>query len=232
MHSRAVLGTSSQPWTKLVPQVLLLVRVQVLAVVLGRRSRGRPAGSRPCRRPDRRRCRRAWAARNRRCALMSSRGVKYWPAPFGDFGGALGQQPLVDVALHVGLHRRPVLGVDQVHDQPPQRGRVLDLRPGLLEDLAQHPRLLAEFFEDVPVVGLQFVAVPLQQARPAELRRHDGLAVVRRLGQFVGHLQEEQERDLLRVGHVRQAVVPQDVGEVPGFVDDLLGVGAHSDGAM
>ena len=53
-------------------------------------------------------------------------------------------------------------GVDQVDDQPPQRGRVLDLLPGLLEDLAQHPRLLAEFFEDVPVVDFQFVAVQLR----------------------------------------------------------------------
>ena len=97
-------------------------------------------------------------------------------------------------------------GVDQVHDQPLQRGRVLDLRPGLLEDFAQHARLLAQFFQDVPVVGLQFVAVELQQARPAQRRRHDGLAVVRRLGQLVGHLQEEQKRDLLRVGHVRQPV--------------------------
>ena len=54
-----------------------------------------------------------------------------------------------------------------------------------------------------------------------------GVTVVGRLGQFVGHLEEEQEGDLLRVGHVREAVVPQDVGEVPGFVDDVLGVGAH-----
>ena len=45
---------------------------------------------------------------------------------------------------------------------------------------------------------------------------------------LVGHLEKEQEGDLLRVGHVREAVVPQDVGEVPGFVDDLLGVVAHS----
>ena len=109
-----------------------------------------------------------------------------------------------------------------------QRGRVLDFGPGLLEDFAQHPRLLAEFFEDVPVVGFQFVAFQLQQALPAELRRHDGLAVVGRLRQFVGHLQKEQERDLLGVGHVREAVVPQDVGEVPGFVDDILGGGAHT----
>ena len=158
---------------------------------------------------------------------MSSRGREVLARPLRRFFGALGQQPLVNVALHVGLHRRPFHRVDQVHDQPAQRGRVLNLGPGLLEDFAEHPRLLAEFFEAVPVVRFQLVAVPLQQVPPAEFRRHDGRPVVRRLGQFVGHLEEEQEGDLLRVGHVRQAVVAQDVGEVPGFADDLLGVVAH-----
>jgi hypothetical protein len=49
----------------------------------------------------------------------------------------------------------------------------------------------------------------------------------RGLRQFVGHFEKEQKRDLLRIGHVRQAVVPQNVGEVPGFGDDLLAVIAH-----
>ena len=44
---------------------------------------------------------------------------------------------------------------------------------------------------------------------------------------IVGHFEEEQEGDLLRVGHVRKTVVPQDVGEIPGFGDDILGGGAH-----
>ena len=49
--------------------------------------------------------------------------------------GRLGQQALLDVALHVRMHRHPVLGLDQVHDQPLERRRVLDLLPGLPEDL-------------------------------------------------------------------------------------------------
>ena len=77
-------------------------------------------------------------------------------------------------------------------------------------------------------MGFELVALPLEQALPAVLRRDDGRPVVRRPGQLVGHLEEEQEGDLLRVGHVRQPVVAQDVGEVPGFVDDLLGVVASS----
>jgi hypothetical protein len=59
-------------------------------------------------------------------------------------------------------------------------------------------------------------------------RWHDRRPFIGRLRQFVGHFEEQQEGDLLRVGHVRQPVVPQDVGEVPGFVDDVLGCGSHS----
>ena len=84
------------------------------------------------------------------------------------FGGALGEQPLVDVALHVRLHRHPLLGLDQVHDQATERDRVLDLRLRLLEDLAEHPRLRAEVFEDVAIMGLQGVAFLAQQARPVD----------------------------------------------------------------
>ena len=39
--------------------------------------------------------------------------------------------------------------------------------------------------------------------------------------------EEEQKCDLLDVSHVDHAVVPEDVGEVPGFADDLLGVRAR-----
>ena len=52
---------------KALPQVLLLVGVEFLAVVLGHVFMGTDQRSRPCRRPDRKACRRAWAARNRRC---------------------------------------------------------------------------------------------------------------------------------------------------------------------
>jgi hypothetical protein len=39
-----------------------------------------------------------------------------------------------------------VLHVDQVHDEPAERGGVLNLGAGLLEDFAQHSGLFAEFF--------------------------------------------------------------------------------------
>lgn len=40
-------------------------------------------------------------------------------------------------------------------------------------------------------------------------------AVVRRPGLCIGHLEKEQESNLLRVDHVGQPVVPKNVGEVP-----------------
>src|SRR5579872_1273009 len=125
------------------------------------------------------------------------------------FGGALGEQPFVDVALHVGVHRRPLFHVDQIHDQSPQRRRILNFWSSLLEDFPQHSRLLAEFFEAVPVMVFEFVALPFQEALPAELRRDDGRSVIRRPRLLVDHLEKEQKRDLLSIGHVRQTIVPQ-----------------------
>jgi hypothetical protein len=55
----------------------------------------------------------------------------------------------------------------------------------------------------------------------------NGRLAVWRPGQLVGHREEQEQGDLLGVGHVGQAVVAQDVGEVPCLGDDLLGVGTH-----
>ncbi len=149
------------------------------------------------------------------------------PGTLGAFGGTLGEQTLINVPFDVGVHRRPLFGTDQVDDQSSECGGVLDLLTGLFEDLAEHARLLAEFFQDFAIVQFQSFSVQFEQALPVHVVRDDRLFVVRRLGLFVGHLEEEQERDLLGVGHVRQSIVPQDVGEVPGFVDDLLAVVGH-----
>jgi hypothetical protein len=61
------------------------------------------------------------------------------------------QQALVGVALHVGAHRRPVFGVDQVDDHASQLHRVLELVLRLAEDQRQRARLLAELFHRPPL---------------------------------------------------------------------------------
>src|SRR6266496_3427817 len=46
--------------------------------------------------------------------------------------------------------------------------RVLDLVLCLSKDDAEHPGLLPELLQDVPVVRLKLIAIPLHQARPVE----------------------------------------------------------------
>ncbi len=139
--------------------------------------------------------------------------------------GVLLQQALVGVALHVGRQARPLLLVDQVHNQPPQLGRVLDLVLRLPENQPQHSRLLAQRVQHVPVMRLQFVAVLGQKARPVVALGH-GRRLLVQLRLLLRHLQEQQERQLLDVIPVRQPVIPQDVAVVPELLDELLG-GSH-----
>ena len=96
-----------------------------------------------------------------------------------DVLGVLLEQPFVGVALHVGGERRPLLPIDQIDDQPPQFGRILDLVLGLAEDHAQHALLPAERLQHVTIVDFQIVAV-LQQAGPVESCGNDRRLVVRR----------------------------------------------------
>ena len=86
--------------------------------------------------------------------------------------GALLQQPLVGVALEVGVDRRPGLLVDQVDDQPAQLGRVLDPVLRLAEDRPSVPVCLPEL-EDVAVVRLQLVAASVEQRLPVQPVRDD-----------------------------------------------------------
>ena len=92
------------------------------------------------------------------------------------------------------------------------------------KDRPEHPGLLAQFIEYMPVVSFEFFAVALQQAGPIETFGHADLFVVRRLRLLVGHFQKEQKRDLLGVSHVGKPIIAQDMRKVPSFVDDLFGV--------
>jgi len=105
-----------------------------------------------------------------------------------DVLGVLLEQSFVRVALDVGVERKPGLAVDQVDDQPPQLRGVLDPVLRLAEDDAEHPRPPAELGQHVPVVHLQLVAVPREQARPVEPLRDERLGIERRLRLLVGHL--------------------------------------------
>jgi len=155
-------------------------------------------------------------------------GREILPRALGRFLRRPRQQTLVDVALDIRLHRQPIFGLDQVHDQALQGGRVLDIGTRLLEDFTQHARLLAQLFQNMPVMHLQLVPIQRQEAAPTQFRRHQRRLAVRRLGALMGHLQEQQEADLLRVTHVGQAIVAQHMREIPGLVDDILREIIHS----
>src|SRR5438105_15414800 len=83
------------------------------------------------------------------------------------------------------------------------------------------------------VLHLQRLAILVEQRRPVVALallapRDNAWPLAGELRLLVVHFQKEQERDLLRITHVRQPVVAQNVREAPGLVDDLLsGVGAH-----
>ena len=128
------------------------------------------------------------------------------------------QQTLISVALDVGVQAGPSLFINKIGDQAAQHGRVFDLVLRLAEDDAQHARLLAQLFQRVPVVNFQRIAVQGQQGRPVVTLRHDGGAAVRGLCALIGHLQEQQVRELLEVIAVRKAIVTQDVAVVPEFL--------------
>jgi hypothetical protein len=74
------------------------------------------------------------------------------------------EQTLIGVALDVGVEREPGLAVDQVDDQPAQRGRVLDPVLRLAEDDAQHPRPPPELGQQAPVVHLELVTIAGEEA--------------------------------------------------------------------
>ena len=79
-----------------------------------------------------------------------------------------------------------------------------------------------EVGQDVAVVHLQVVAVKREQARPVESLGDEPLSVKRWLRLLVGHLQEEEVRELLDVVSVGEPVVAQDVAVAPQALDEAV----------
>ena len=70
------------------------------------------------------------------------------------------------------------------------------------------------------VLDLQAVAVQAHKRRPVQALGNDRGSAERRLRLLVRHLQEQQERELLDVVLIGQAVVPQDVAIVPELLNN------------
>ncbi len=139
------------------------------------------------------------------------------------------QQFLVDGALHVHVHDKPLLAIDEIDNETAKQGRVLDLVLGLAEDEAQHPRLSTQLLQGVAVVHFQVIAVAGEEAGPVHAIRDRRFAVPRRLGLFVGHLEKEEVCKLLEVVAVRETAVTKDAGVAPDLLPNLrVAVAAHS----
>ena len=71
-------------------------------------------------------------------------------------------------------------------------------------------------------MDLQVVTVTAQQRLPVEVRGNECRAIERCPGLLVGHLEEQQVRQLLDVVAVGEAVVAKDVAVVPELLDQSL----------
>ena len=139
--------------------------------------------------------------------------MKYWPAPFLPFAGGFLEQALEGSGLDVDVERDPLGLVDQA-DQLLEVDRVGEARLRAAEDVAEHSRLAAELAQGLGVGVGEVGAALLAEVGPVGV-----LGKVE--GALVGHLEEEQIRDLLDVVAVVDAVVAEGVAEAPELGDDV-----------
>ena len=142
----------------------------------------------------------------------------------GAAGGLLsraGEELLVDRPFHVDRQGQPIHVIEQVDDNLPQERRVVYLAARPLEDDAEHPPLRAQLLETGAVLLFERGAVEVQQSLPTELRWHDWLVLVGRLGELIRHFEEEQKGQLLDVLETGEPSVAQHAGIAPGPLSDL-----------
>ena len=136
--------------------------------------------------------------------------------------GVLLEQSLVEAAEPLFLGGEPVELVD-ARDDLLEVLRLVDVRRGSGVDLAHAAlRLRAELVEDFLVVVLEVEAAQVAQRIPAAILRDRILGV-----RLLRHLEEEDVGQLRHILMIRDAVVAQDVAEIPELRYDFLCV--HAD---
>lgn len=124
-----------------------------------------------------------------------------WPGPFLPLAGGLFEKTLVGFGLDVLVEGGPLGFVDQV-DELFEVDRFVEATLGFREDVAEDAGLLGERTENVGVGVDEGRATGVAERGPVALFwEHDG--------PFVGHLEEEEEGDLLDVVAIIDAVVPE-----------------------
>ena len=100
-------------------------------------------------------------------------------------------------------------------------GGVLDFVLGFAEDDAENARFLAQIFEGVAVVALEWDAVHFHEAGPVVIFGDGGLVVVGRTGALVVHFEEEEIGELLDVIAVGDPVIAKEIAVIPDFGDEI-----------
>jgi hypothetical protein len=157
-----------------------------------------------------------------------ARGEVLAGAGFHVFGVLL-EEAFVDVAFDVGIEDGPGFFVDEVGDEAFEFGGVLDFVLGFAEDGPEHAGFFGEVLEGAAVVDFERDAVEFDEGGPGVFFRDYGRVVLTlragRQGALMGHLEEEQEGELLDVIAVGEAIVAEDVAVAPEFGDKGGGVG-------
>lgn len=124
-----------------------------------------------------------------------------------DVFGVLLEQTFVGIAFDVGAETGPFLLIDEIDNQAPELGGILDFVLRFAENRAEHTGALAEFFERVPVMGFEVVAVQLNEHVPPEAFWNRGWGTAQS-ALLISHFEEEQECELFNIVAIRKAIVP------------------------
>ena len=135
--------------------------------------------------------------------------------------GGLLDQPLIRVALEVGVVAHPLVLIDELLDELLQLGRRLDAVAGLVEDHAEHVLARAQCRQRIAVVSFEFRSREAQQRLPIVLDGDDPVAAEHHV-LLIGHLQKQQVRELFEIVAVGQTVVAKHVAEVPQLLHHRL----------
>ena len=143
-------------------------------------------------------------------------GCEVLPCPALDILRVLLQELLIDDALDVGGHGNPPLPVDHLYDTV-EDGDVADLIDSPLEDLAQDAALLAELLQGGFILDFQLRAPQGVHIRPGVALGNARIPIIGRTGILIGHLQEQQIRQLLQIIAIGYPVIPQGIAHGPDF---------------
>ena len=135
--------------------------------------------------------------------------------------GGLLDQALIRIAREICVIAHPLVLVDEFLDELFQLGGRLDAVASLVEHHAEHVLAGAQRRQALAVVIFEVGTRAAQQRLPVVLDRNDAVASEHHV-LLIGHLQEQQIRELLQVVAVGQTVIAQHIAEIPQLLHQCL----------